>query len=110
MARNKLHVRSGDQVQVLSGNYKGVRGQVLRTLPAKSQVVVEGVNIRKRHQAPSQENPEGGIITFEAPINVSNVMLVDPASDEPSRFRTRIDDDGTKERIAVRSGNLIPRA
>ena len=110
MARNKLHVRSGDQVQVLSGNYKGVRGQVLRTLPAKSQVVVEGVNIRKRHQAPSQENPEGGIITFEAPINVSNVMLVDPASDEPSRFRTRIDDDGTKERIAVRSGNPIPRA
>jgi large subunit ribosomal protein L24 len=110
MTRNKLHVRSGDQVQVLSGNYKGVRGQVLRTLPAKSQVVVEGVNIRKRHQAPSQENPEGGIITFEAPINVSNVMLVDPASDEPSRFRTRIDDDGTKERIAVRSGNPIPRA
>lgn len=110
MTRNKLHVRSGDQVQVLSGNYKGVRGQVLRTLPAKSQVVVEGVNIRKRHQAPSQENPEGGIITFEAPINVSNVMLVDPASDEPSRFRTRVDDDGTKERIAVRSGNPIPRA
>ena len=110
MTRNKLHVRSGDQVQVLSGNYKGVRGQVLRTLPAKSQVVVEGVNIRKRHQAPSQENPEGGIITFEAPINVSNVMLVDPATDEPSRFRTRIDDDGTKERIAVRSGNPIPRA
>jgi len=110
MTRNKLHVRSGDQVQVLSGNYKGVRGQVLRTLPAKRQVVVEGVNIRKRHQAPSQENPEGGIITFEAPINVSNVMLVDPASDEPSRFRTRIDNDGTKERIAVRSGNPIPRA
>jgi len=110
MTRKKLHVRSGDQVQVLSGNYKGVRGQVLRTLPAKSQVVVEGVNIRKRHQAPSQENPEGGIITFEAPIHVSNVMLVDPASDEPSRFRTRVDDDGTKERIAVRSGNPIPRA
>jgi len=110
MTRKKLHVRSGDQVQVLSGNYKGVRGQVLRTLPAKSQVVVDGVNLRKRHQAPSQENPEGGIVTFEAPIHVSNVMLVDPASDEPSRFRTRVDDDGTKERIAVRSGNPIPRA
>lgn len=110
MTRKKLHVRSGDQVQILTGNYKGARGQVLRTIPAKNQVVVDGVNLRKRHQAPSQENPEGGIITFEAPIHVSNVMLVDPSADEPSRFRTRIDDDGTKERIAVRSGNPIPRA
>ncbi|MDH3298388.1 MAG: 50S ribosomal protein L24 [Gemmatimonadota bacterium] len=110
MTRNKLHVRRGDQVQVLSGNYKGARGQVLRTIPAKNQVVVEGVNIRKRHQAPSQENPEGGIITFEAAIHISNVMLIDPATNEPSRFRTRIDEDGTKERIAVRSGNPIPRA
>ncbi len=71
MTRNKLHVRSGDQVQILSGNYKGARGQVLRTIPAKNQVVVEGVNIRKRHQAPSQENPEGGIITFEASMGMS---------------------------------------
>ena len=110
MTRKKLHVRSGDQVQILTGNYKGARGQVLRTIPTKNQVVVEGVNIRKRHQAPSQENPEGGIMTFEAPIHVSNVMLIDPTADEPSRFRTRIDDDGTKERIAVRSGNPIPRA
>lgn len=110
MTLNKLHVRRGDQVQVLSGNYKGARGQVLRTIPAKNQVVVEGVNVRKRHQAPSQENPEGGIITFEAPIHASNVMLIDPTSDDPSRFRIRIDDDGTKERIAVRSGNPIPRA
>ena len=110
MTRKKLHVRTGDLVQVLSGNYKGAQGQVLRTIPAKNQVVVEGVNIRKRHQAPSQEDPEGGIITFAAPIHVSNVMLLDPTSNEPSRFRTRIDDDGTKERIAVRSGNPIPRA
>jgi large subunit ribosomal protein L24 len=110
MTRNKLNVRSGDQVQILTGNYKGARGQVLRTIPAKNQVVVDGVNLRKRHQAPSQENPEGGIITFEAPIHVSNVMLVDPSADEPSRYRNRIDDDGTKERIAVRSGNPIPRA
>jgi large subunit ribosomal protein L24 len=110
MTLNKLHVRRGDQVQVLSGNYKGARGQVLRTIPAKNQVVVEGVNVRKRHQSPSQENPEGGIISFEAPIHASNVMLIDPASDDPSRFRTRVDGDGTKERIAVRSGNPIPRA
>jgi large subunit ribosomal protein L24 len=97
-------------VQVISGNYKGASGVVLRVIPRKQQVVVEGVNVRKRHQAPSQKNPEGGIVSFEAPIHVSNVMLVDPSNDEPTRFRTRIDADGTKERISVRSGNPIPRA
>ncbi|MDX1388638.1 MAG: 50S ribosomal protein L24 [Acidobacteriota bacterium] len=105
-----MHVRKGDQVQVLSGNYKGVRGTVLRTIPRKNKVVVEGVNIRKRHEAPSQANPEGGIVTFAAPIDASNVMLVDPTNDEPSRYRNRIDDDGTKERISVKSGNPIPKA
>lgn len=109
MNKNKLHVRSGDTVEVLAGNYRGARGQVLRTIPRKSMVVVEGVNMRKRHQAPSQQNPEGGIVTFEAPIHISNVMLVDPTSDEATRFRTRIDDDGTKERISVKSGNPIPK-
>lgn len=110
MSRNKMHVRRGDQVQVISGNYKGASGIVLRVIPRKSQVVVEGVNVRKRHQAPSQKNPEGGIVSFEAPIHVSNVMLIDPSNDEPTRFRTRVDADGTKERISVRSGNPIPRA
>ena len=105
-----MHVRRGDQVQVISGNYKGASGVVLRVIPRKSQVVVEGVNVRKRHQAPSQKNPEGGIVSFEAPIHVSNVMLIDPSNDEPTRFRTRVDADGTKERISVRSGNPIPRA
>ena len=110
MTRNKLHVRKGDEVEVLSGNYKGVRGTVLRTIPRKNQVVVDGVNIRKRHEAPSQANPDGGIVSFAAPIHVSNVMLVDPTTGEPSRYRIRIDDDGTKERISVKSGNPIPRA
>jgi large subunit ribosomal protein L24 len=107
--RNKLHVRRGDQVQVVAGNYKGARGQVLRAMPSKHLVVVEGVNLRKRHQGPTQANPEGGIITFEAPIHVSNVMLIDPSSDEPTRYRNRIDADGTKERISTKSGNPIPR-
>ena len=70
---------------------------------------VEGVNMRKRHTRPSEANPDGGIISFEAPINISNVMLIDPATDEPSRVRVRIEEDGTKERIAVKSGNPIPR-
>ena len=107
--RNKLHVRRGDQVHVIAGNYKGARGQVLRAIPSKHQIVVEGVNMRKRHQAPTQANPEGGIITFEAPIHVSNVMLIDPSSDEPTRYRNRIDADGTKERISTKSDNPIPR-
>jgi large subunit ribosomal protein L24 len=110
MSAKKMHVRRGDRVQVISGNNKGATGTVLRVIPKKDQVVVEGVNLRKRHQAPSQKNPEGGIVTFEAPIHVSNVMLIDPTTDEPTRFRVRIDADGTKERISVRSGNPIPRA
>jgi large subunit ribosomal protein L24 len=107
--RNKLHVRRGDQVQVVAGNYKGARGQVLRAMPSKHLIVVEGVNLRKRHKSPTQANPEGGIITFEAPIQVSTVMLIDPSSAEPTRYRTRIDADGTKERISTKSGNPIPR-
>lgn len=110
MSAKKMHVRRGDRVQVISGNNKGATGTVLRVIPKKEQVVVEGVNLRKRHQAPSQRNPEGGIVTFEAPIHVSNVMLIDPTTDEPTRFRVRVDADGTKERISVRSGNPIPRA
>ena len=110
MSTNKLHVRSGDQVEVIAGNYRGARGPILRTIPKKNLVVIEGVNMRKRHQAPSQQNPEGGIVTFEAPIHVSNVMLVDPNANEASRYRTRIDEDGTKERISVKSGNPIPKA
>ena len=107
--RNKLHVRRGDQVQVIAGNYKGARGQVLRAMPSKQTVVVEGVNLRKRHQAPTQANPDGEIITFEAPIHATNVMLIDPSNDEPTRYRNRIDADGTKERISTKSGNPIPR-
>lgn len=108
--KSKLKVRRGDQVQVIAGNYKGAQGQVLRSIPAKNQVVIEGVNMRKRHQAPSQKNPEGGIVSFESPINASNVMLIDPTTNEPTRIRTQIDADGTKERISVRSGNPIPTA
>jgi len=75
----------------------------------EGRVVVEGVNMRKRHTRPTQSNPEGGIITFEAPVHVSNVMLIDPASGEPSRIRMRLEEDGTKERIAIKSGNPVPK-
>jgi large subunit ribosomal protein L24 len=104
-----VHVRRGDRVKVIRGNFAGMEGTVLRVLPKENRVVVEGVNLRKRHRRPSPEDQEGGIITFEAPIHASNVMLIDPTTGEPTRVRKRIGADGTKERISVRSGNPIPR-
>jgi large subunit ribosomal protein L24 len=107
--RVKMRIRKGDQVRVIRGNFAGQEGTVLRALPRENRVVVEGINLRKRHTRPSDENPEGGIVTFEAPIHASNVMLLDPKSDEPTRVRMRIEEDGTKERVAVKSGTPIPK-
>ena len=109
MGDRKYNVMRGDRVRVIRGNFRDMEGAVLEVLRDAGRVRVEGVNMRKRHQRPSQENPDGGIITFEAPIDVSNVMLLDPATGDPSRVRVRIEEDGTKERIAVKSGNPIPR-
>jgi large subunit ribosomal protein L24 len=106
--RQKIHVRRGDRVRVIRGNFAGQEGTVLRVLTKENRVVVEGVNMRKRHMRPTQANPEGGIITFEAPIHASNVMLLD-TNGEPTRVRSHVDKDGTKERVAVKSGNPIPR-
>lgn len=105
----KMRIRKGDRVQVIRGNFAGLEGTVLRTIPKENRVVVEGVNLRKRHTRPSEENPEGGIITFEAPIHASNVLLIDPSSGEPTRIRMEVEADGTKERVSVKSGNPIPR-
>jgi large subunit ribosomal protein L24 len=102
-------IMKGDSVRVIRGNDRETEGNVLEVIKDTDQVRVEGVNMRKRHTRPSEANPDGGIISFEAPINISNVMLIDPATDEPSRVRVRIEEDGTKERIAVKSGNPIPR-
>jgi len=105
---SELHVRKGDRVRVIAGNYRGATGQVLRALPRDKKVVVDGVNMRKRHQAPSQKNPEGGIVTFEAPIAASNVMLVCPHCEEPARTASRRDADGTVERLCKRCDEPIP--
>jgi large subunit ribosomal protein L24 len=107
--RVKMHVRRGDRVRVMRGNHAGAEGTILRVLPKENRVVVTGVNLRKKHQRPTQQNQEGGIITFEAPIHASNVMLIDPKTDEATRYRARVEADGTKERIAVKSGNPIPK-
>ena len=109
-ARQAKHkVMKGDRVKVIRGNFRDSEGTVLRVVPGQDRVVVEGVNMRKRHERPTQDNPEGGIITFEAPIHISNVMLVDPAGGEASRTRLRVEADGTKERISTKSGNPIPK-
>jgi large subunit ribosomal protein L24 len=111
MAKNKMpsSIVKGDRVRVIRGNFRDMEGPVLRVIPDKERVVVEGVNMRKRHERPSEANPEGGIMTFEAPIHASNVMLVDPAGGQASRIRVRQEADGAKERIAVKSGNPIPK-
>jgi large subunit ribosomal protein L24 len=105
----KLKIMKGDRVRVIRGNYRDLEGSVLEVFKGKGRVRVEGVNMRKRHTRPSEANPDGGIITFEAPIHISNVMLIDAGADTASRVRTRVEEDGTKERIAVKTGNPIPR-
>ena len=105
----KHKIMKGDRVKVIRGNYRDMEGSVLEVIPDKDRVRVEGVNMRKRHTRPSQANPDGGIITFEGSIHISNVMLVDPGSDEASRVRIQVEADGTKERIAVKSGNPVPK-
>jgi large subunit ribosomal protein L24 len=106
--RQTLHVTAGDTVQVISGDDKGKQGKVLRVNPKNGRVTVQGVNIIKKHQRPTPNTP-GQILTREAPIHHSKVMLVDPKTGEPTRIRRQKDSDGTLERIAVKSGQSIPR-
>lgn len=106
--RTKVHVRRGDRVKVIRGNDAGKEGTVIRVIAEKNQVVVEGVNRRTKHQRPTQDNPEGGRITFEAPIDASKVMLIDAGSGEPSRVR-RQGAGRNKERVSVKSGNPVPK-
>ncbi len=105
-----MRIKKGDKVMVISGDDKGVQGEVVRVLPGKDRIVVSGVNIVKKHQRPRQggrSQVQGGIIEFEAPIHISNVMLVDPKSNEPTRVNVRRDDEGKRIRVARKSGTDI---
>ena len=93
-------------VTVISGKEKGKRGEVQKVIPKDNRVVVRGVNIRTRHARPTQQNQEG-LYTFEAPLHVSNVMLVDPDSGEPTRVGSRFTDSGEKIRVSKKSGKGI---
>ena len=108
VARPKLKVKKGDQVIVLSGRDRGARGEILKVLPAENRVIVQGVNIAKRHTKPSQMS-QGGIEEKEAPIHVSNVAHVDPESERPTRVGYRLLENGRKVRFAKRSGEVIDR-
>jgi len=107
--RTKTRIVKGDTVRVMRGDDKGKEGKVLRVFLKKGRVMVEGVNIVKKHRKARRAEEQSGIIEMSAPIHLSNVMLLDPKSGKPTRIRARIDTDGTKERISVKSGDAIPR-
>lgn len=103
---DKLHVKKGDTVMVRSGKHKGQTGKVLLALPREQKVVVEGVNVVKKHVKPSATNPQGGIVEMEAALHASKVNLVDPETGKPTRIRKQVV-DGKKVRVAVGSGKTI---
>lgn len=106
--RTKMKIKKGDDVIVLTGRDRGKKGSVMRAIPARSKVIVQGVNVAKRHTRPSQSQ-QGGIIEKEMPVHVSNVSLLDPKDSKPTKFGYRTLGDGRKVRFAKRSGEVIDR-
>ena len=102
-----MKIRRDDTVLVISGNDKGKRGRVLRVIPEPDRLIVEGIRMMKKHTKPTQRDPQGGIVEREAPIHVSNVMVIDPHNDEPTRVGKKRLDDGRNVRVAARSGEMI---
>jgi large subunit ribosomal protein L24 len=106
-----IRLKRNDKVRVISGNHKGKEGKILKVYREKYRVIVEGVNIIKRHTRPNQKNPQGGISQKEAPIQISNVMLIDPKANDISRIGMQIitDDKGKKKRMRYgkKSGEII---
>ena len=104
---NSMNIKKGDKVKVLAGKDKGKEGTILRSLPQKQRVVVEKVNIVKKALRPTQQNPQGGISSVEAPIHVSNVMLVCPSCKQPTRTGKKRDENGKKIRVCKKCGKDI---
>ncbi len=103
----KFHIKKGDQVKVLSGESRGKEGKVLEIIVKKERAIVEGVNMIKKHTKPNAAHPEGGIIEQEAPIHISNLMLIDPSSKKPTRVGRRLNDKNKLVRYAKKSGEEI---
>jgi large subunit ribosomal protein L24 len=103
----KLHIRKGDMVRVLSGDGKGKEGRVLKVLVSKQKALVEEINMVAKHNKPSQASPNGGIVRQEAPIHISNLMVIDPKSGQSSRIGRSRDENGRWVRIAKKSGQEL---
>lgn len=103
----KLHIRKGDTVQVIAGDDKGKTGKVLEIIASKNRAVVEGIAIVTKHTKPSAGKPEGGIKRTEGTINISNLMLIDPASGKPTRVGRKLNAEGKLQRYAKKTGEII---
>ena len=106
-ARIKMRIRKGDTVQVINGKEKGKTGEVLKTLPVENRVVVQGINLRTRHEKPTQEGEAGRIVTEEASLHASNVMVYSTKKKVASRLEVFIDKDGSRKRLLKKTGELI---
>lgn len=101
------HIKKDDLVRVTTGNQRGATGKVLKVDAGAGRVVVEGINVRKRHVRPSQQNPQGGRVEKEMPIHISNVSPVSPSTNQPTRVRFETREDGSKVRLAVKGGDVL---
>ncbi len=102
-----MKIKKGDQVRVMAGNDRGKEGKVLKVFPESDRVIVEKINLIKRHQKRTQARPQGGIIEKEAPIHASNVMLVCPQTKKPTRIGKEILSDGSRARVSKQSGEML---
>lgn len=103
----KFHIKKGDLVKVISGESRGQEGKVLEVIVKKDRAIIEGVNMIKKHTKPNSANPEGGIVEQEAPIHISNLMLIDPASKKPTRIGRKLNDKNKLVRYSKKSGEEI---
>lgn len=108
--REAMYISRGDTVRVMRGDDKGKEGTVVRVYLKTGRVLVEGINIVKKHKRARTADEQSGIIDMPAPVAVSNLMLIDPKSGKPTRIRARLDADGTKERVSAKSGEPIPHS
>jgi large subunit ribosomal protein L24 len=105
--QKKLHIKKGDTVVVVAGNYNGREGKVLEVIRATERAIVEGVNMVKKHTKPNAAHPQGGIVEKEAPIHISNLMLKDPKTGKPTRIGRKLNDKGKLVRYSKKSGEEI---
>ncbi len=105
--QKKLHIKKGDTVFINSGEYRGQKGRVLEVNRKTDRAIVEGINMIKKHTKPNAKNPDGGIVEQEAPIHISNLMVVDPGSGEPTRIGRRIGENNKLVRYSKKSGEEI---